>query len=75
MPPKEGETVCHIKEQIIEDPVTGLTIQFEAVPGGEYRVRLFTPVIPLGTANTLFDKEGTRWARGTLTTAYADPRG
>ena len=32
---------CIIKEQIIEDHVTGVTLQFEVVRGGTARLRIF----------------------------------
>jgi len=30
-----------IKEQIIRDPISGLTLQFDVCPGGSMRLRIF----------------------------------
>lgn len=48
-----------IKQQIVEDQVTGLTFQFEAMPGSDapFRLRIFGD-IPGGNREILFSKSG-----------------
>ena len=42
---KPQATQWIIREQIIEDPVSGLTFQFEVMPKGDARLRVYTLVI------------------------------
>ncbi len=46
-----------VSEQIIEDPVTGLTLQFEVLPDGLYACRVFGG-FPLGNREFRFDRDG-----------------
>ena len=64
-----------IKEQIIEDPVTGLTIQFEKIPGSdaEFRLRLFGDVLEFGNRELIFDGDGRMSGAGTHTTGSCKP--
>lgn len=52
---KDGARDCTIKEQIIEDPVTGLIIQFEVMPSGDTHLRLFGDSIEHGNRLLVFE--------------------
>ena len=54
---KPGALPCRIKEQIIEDQVTGLTLQFDALPDGTSRLTILGD-FPLGNRNWIFNAEG-----------------
>lgn len=69
MAAKPNGALCLIKEQIIDDLVTGLTIQFETVDDGTARLRIFGNVLPLGNREIIFDKDGEETATGTAMTA------
>jgi hypothetical protein len=64
-------TVC---EQIIEDPVTGLTFQFEVVPGtsAPYRLKVYGKVC-CGNREILFDEQGRKAGAGTITAGTCKP--
>ena len=57
-----GEKVT-IAEQIIEDPVSELTIQFVSHSDGTSRLQLTGP-FPFGNRNFVFDKEGAECGAG-----------
>ncbi len=59
---------CNIREQIINDLVTGLTLQFEAISDGTTRLRIYGDSLPLGNREIIFDKEGKESASGTALT-------
>ncbi len=63
---KPNAQVCMIKEQIIEDPVSGLTFQFELKPGSDapVRLRIFGD-LPHGNREILFDQDGVEAGAGT----------
>ncbi len=63
---KPNGGVCTIREQIIEDPVSGLTIQFVSMPDSDapVRVRIFGN-LPYGNREILFDKNGEEAGAGT----------
>ena len=66
---KPDGSVCSIKEQIIEDPVSGLTLQFVSMPGSDAPARLrITGAISQGTREILFDAEGKEAGAGTALT-------
>ena len=54
-----------IKEQVIEDPVSGLTIQFETMPDGDKRLRLFGPKLQFGNRELVFNENGEMTGSGT----------
>ena len=54
---KPGGTTVKIAEQIIEDGVSELTIQFAAYPGGGSRLSLTGP-FPFGNRDIIFDADG-----------------
>jgi hypothetical protein len=56
-----------IKEQIIEDLVTGLTFQFEVSPNGEPRFRIYGKDLPFGNREIFFTLDGEEGGSGTAT--------
>lgn len=54
-----------IKEQIVEDPASGLTFQFEQDPSGCLRLRIFGD-LPYGNREIIFSPEGIETGAGTL---------
>ncbi len=69
----DAETL-KIKEQIIEDPVTGLSFQFVAVPGGDapFRLRVFGD-LSFGNREFLFDENGEEAGAGTALSGSCHP--
>ena len=63
-----------VQEQIITDPVSELTIQFEVVPDPDapYRLRIFGNV-PFGNREFLFNVKGERSGAGTALTGSCHP--
>lgn len=58
--------MCSIREQIIEDRVSGLTIQFVAMPDSDAPVRLrIFGNLPFGNREILFDITGAEAGSGT----------
>ncbi len=53
-----------IREQIIEDRASGLTLQFEVMDGGRSRL-LIVGGLPFGNREIIFDHEGREAAAGT----------
>ena len=53
-----------IQEQIIEDPVSGLTFQFEVMPKGDARLRVYGD-LPFGNREFIFDSDGREAGAGT----------
>jgi len=54
-----------IKEQIIHDPASGLTIQFESAPDGTPRLRVYGQNLEFGNRDFAFDGSGDLVGRGT----------
>jgi len=48
----------NIKEQIIDDLVSGLTLVFRITPSGEARLHLLGDNLPLGNRDFQFDRSG-----------------
>ena len=69
---KEGGRLWSIREQIIEDPVSGLTFQFEVAPDGEPRLRLYGN-LPHGNREFQFDLEGKEAGAGTHLAGLCKP--
>jgi len=63
---KPDAAILTIKEQIVEDPVSGLSFQFSVVDGsdGPFRLRVFGP-LPNGNREFIFDSSGVRTGAGT----------
>lgn len=66
MATKPNGQSCSILEQIIEDDVTGLTIQFERAADGETRMRIYGD-LPLGNRDFSFSESGELVGTGTAT--------
>ena len=72
MPLKPNGSLCQVREQIIEDRASGLTLQFECDEG---RLRLVIAGDPmrLGNREILFDDQGREAGAGTLVGEYRKP--
>ena len=72
MPLKPNARMCKVREQIIEDFASGLTLQFECADG---RLRLVIAGAPLAEGNReiLFDEEGREVGAGTLVGGFRRP--
>lgn len=57
--------ICPIREQVIEDPTSGLTIQFEVAADGTARLRVFGDGLEYGNRDFAFDSRGDLTGRGT----------
>lgn len=57
--------LIQIKEQTIEDPISGLIIEFKAREDGEARVVLRSSTLPFGNREIHFDKDGNYAGAGT----------
>ncbi len=74
MPLKDNAKDWTIKEQIIEDPVSGLTFQFEVIPSStaRYCLRIFGD-LPHGNREIIFDVEGQEAGAGTAVSGLCKP--
>jgi hypothetical protein len=66
-----------IKDQVIDDPVSGLIIQFRAVPRGESRLHITLPdghMFAGHVRDFQFDKHGNLIGRGMVTTEPSGPK-
>lgn len=61
-----GRQWC-VVEQIVEDLVSGLTFQFEVMPDGESRLRVFGDTLPFGNREIVFDAAGVEAGGGSYT--------
>lgn len=63
---KPDGDLCTIREQIIDDPVSGLSLQFVHKPGSDAPFRLFIyGNLPHGNREILFDQSGAEAGAGT----------
>jgi hypothetical protein len=62
-----------IREQIIEDPMTGLTFQFEVTPDRKPRFRIFGESLPFGNREIIFDENGIEAGAGMHTSETCRP--
>jgi hypothetical protein len=72
MPIKPNGSLCSIKEQIIEDLATGLTLQFECFQG-RTRLVIAGRALPFGNREIIFDDQGREAAAGTLVGEFRRP--
>ena len=72
MPLKPNGASCRVREQIIEDAASGLTLQFEC-DDGRLRIVLAGKSLPLGNRELLFDHEGREVGAGTLVGEFRRP--
>ena len=72
MPIKPNGHMCGIREQIVEDPASGLTLQFEC-ENGRARLVIAGKALPFGNREILFDADGCEAAAGTLLGEFRRP--
>ena len=72
MPLKPNGALCRVREQIIEDTQSGLTLQFEC-DDGCLRLVIAGQNLPRGNREILFDAEGREAAAGTLVEGFRRP--
>ncbi len=72
MPLKPNGVLCRVREQIIEDAASGLTLQFECV-GGRLRLVLAGKPLDVGNREILFDEHGREAGAGTLVGEFRRP--
>jgi hypothetical protein len=72
MPLKPNGALCSIREQIVEDPATGLILQFEC-SGGRTRLVIAGASLPFGNREIIFDKEGREIAAGSFVGEFRRP--
>ncbi len=71
---KPDGRICSIREQIIEDPVSGLTFQFVSMPGSDAPVRLRVwGDGPFVNREFLFNDDGAEAGAGTLLAGTCRP--
>jgi hypothetical protein len=61
---RNGKT-CKIKEQFIDDKVTGLMLIFRVTPNGEARLHLLGDSLPFGNRDFQFSRDGELVGTGT----------
>jgi hypothetical protein len=71
MPIKPSARRCHIREQIVEDLPSGLTLQFEVFEGG-VRLTIATKALPTNR-EIVFDTEGAASKTGASKRAFPRP--
>jgi hypothetical protein len=62
---KQNAKTLAIKEQMIDDPVTGLTFIFRVTPSGEARIHIMGDILPFGNRDFQFDTNGEEAGAGT----------
>ena len=72
MASKPNGHLCQIKEQIIEDEASGLTLQFERSDDGTCRLRIYGD-LPFGNREIYFDAEGEEGGAGTALVGLCRP--
>jgi hypothetical protein len=72
MPIKPNGLVCKIREQIVEDLASGLTLQFEC-RDDRMRLVIAGKSLPFGNREILFDEDGKEAAAGTLLGEFRRP--
>jgi hypothetical protein len=60
----DGPRRWTVEEQIVEDPASGLTFQFEVLPNGHCALRVFGN-LPFGNRELIFDSTGRKAGAGT----------
>jgi len=69
---KPNGNICEVREQIVEDPATGLILQFEC-HDGRLRLIIAGDALPFGNREILFDSEGREAGAGTLLGEFRRP--
>ena len=73
MPIKPNGKCCQVREQIIDDAASGLTLQFECDEEGRLRLVIAGPALKLGNRELFFDAEGREAGAGTLVGEFRRP--
>ncbi len=69
---KPNGKICAIAEQIIEDPVSELTLQFEHMENGLTKLTIYGD-LPFGNRDFVFDSGGAMSGAGTATAGLCRP--
>ena len=69
---KPNGNTFEIREQIVEDPASGLILQFEC-KDGRARIVIAGDSLPYGNREILFDEEGREAGAGTLVGEFRRP--
>jgi hypothetical protein len=72
MPLKPNGRLCQVREQIIEDAASGLTLQFECHEG-RLRLLIAGTGLTMGNREILFDEQGREAGAGTLVGEFRRP--
>jgi hypothetical protein len=72
MPLKPNGALCQVREQIIEDRASGLTLQFECADG-RLRLVIAGQHMNVGQREILFDDQGREAGAGTLIGEFRRP--
>ena len=72
MPLKPDGALCRVREQIIEDASSGLTLVFEC-DDGRLRLLIAGKALPMGNREILFDEQGREAAAGTRAGEFRRP--
>lgn len=72
MPLKPNGALCQVREQIIEDRASGLTLQFEC-DDGRLRLVIAGDHMQVGNREILFDQQGREAGAGTLVGEFRKP--
>ena len=72
---KPNGSAMTIREQIIKDDASGLTLQFAVVASEDapYRLRIFGDALPFGNREILFDRTGAEAGAGTSGSGACSP--
>jgi len=70
---KPDGKVWTVTEQIVDDPVSGLQYQFEVMPDGSPRLRVFGESLPFGNRELVFSDKGVFDGGGTSTSGLCKP--
>jgi hypothetical protein len=62
---KPNASIVKIREQFIDDPVTGLTLIFRVTSIGEGRLHIIGDCLPFGNRDFQFDVDGVLTGTGT----------
>lgn len=72
MASKPNGEICSIREQIIKDEASGLTLQFTRCDDGTSRLRIYGN-LPLGNREIYFDVNGDEGGAGTALVGLCRP--
>ena len=72
MPVKPNGALCSIREQIVEDLASGLTLLIEC-DAGRTRLVIAGKSLPFGNREIIFDRDGKEAAAGTLVGSFRRP--